>query len=94
MSFSFNVRAGSIAAAQAGVTAELAKVVEAQPIHSHDAGEAGLAVGQYLALVDEPTNGQELSVAVHGSIGKHEGMIASVSFGVNINFVPKSDADA
>lgn len=37
MSFSFTARGATVALALAAVAAEMAKVVEAQPIHKHDA---------------------------------------------------------
>jgi len=68
MSYSFNVRAASKAAALAAVSVELDKVVTQQPVHAADRAAAeAAAVAQVNLLVDDDT--RDVSVSVSGSLG-------------------------
>lgn len=89
MSFSFNVRAQSKDQALEAVNAKLDEVVAQQPIHEKDRNRAQAAVEEYLLVVPEPGEGQELSVTVGGSIGTIDDVVASVGVNVSISiFTP------
>lgn len=66
MSFSFNARAATKALVLAAVAAEMAKVVEAQPVHKHDAEAVQAAAETYVGLIPEPTDKQDVIVAASG----------------------------
>lgn len=70
MSYSFNIRAATVALALAAVASEFDAIVAREPAHHVDKDKALSAVASYLELV--PTahlDGYELSVAVSGGIG-------------------------
>lgn len=89
MSYSFNVRAASKAAVVAAASAELDKVVAAQPVHAAERAQAQAAVEAFVGLVAEPEGtDQELSVSVNGSVGSIDGELRGCGFGVYVGFVP------
>jgi hypothetical protein len=68
MSYSFNLRAATKADAKARVAAELAKVVQGQPIHEADRAQAQAAADAFIdVLPDDPS--QDVSVNMSGSVG-------------------------
>jgi len=68
MSYSFVVRASDKAEALRMVEAELAKIVEAQPVHSADQAQALAAAAAFIGvLLDDDT--KNVQVNVHGSLG-------------------------
>lgn len=90
MSFSFNVRGKSKADAIVKVHEELGKVVAQQPVHAADQLAAREAADGYLHVLDQPTEGSEISVSVSGSIGMQDGRVTSVMVGVNAAIVAAS----
>jgi hypothetical protein len=88
MSFSFNVRAADKAEAVAKVTAEMALVVQNQPIHKKDHDQILAATTAHIGLLrDDPT--QDLSISVNGSCWGTDDGLTSASVGVSAGFVPK-----
>lgn len=69
MSYSFNVRAATVTAALEQIAAELDKVVASQPIHAKDRDQAFNAVKAFARLLPENTDGHDVVVSMHGSVG-------------------------
>ena len=83
MSFSFTARGATAALALAAVAAEMAKVVEAQPIHKHDAEAVAATAGAYVGLLPEDET-RDVIVACHGYV-EYQGTDAAPEFvGVNV----------
>lgn len=93
MSYSFNIRAATKAAAKALVASKLAEVVANQPSHQHDQAQANAAASAFIdCLGDDDT--RDISVSVNGSVGWSgtwgDGhAVTSAGVGVNAYFVPK-----
>lgn len=87
MSFSFNVRAGSVHEAQTAVRTELEKVLAAQPIHDADVDAALSTSRRYLSVIGEPAAGHELCVGVNGSVTTIDGVTRGASVGVTVNMI-------
>lgn len=69
MSFSFNnKRAATKAAILAIASAELAKVIEQQPVHAKDVPTIQTAVEAHVNLLAEPKEDQEIDLSVSGSV--------------------------
>lgn len=68
MSYSFSLRAGTIAALAAAAASQLDAVCETQPVHRVDREAALKNLQAHAELVGEPGEGQELVVSMHGSI--------------------------
>ncbi len=66
MSYSFTVRAATKADALAAIGPKFDEVVSAQPVHAADREVAIATAAAIIGLVEEPAEGQELSVSVHG----------------------------
>ena len=97
MSFSFAIRAASLAAALPLAKAEMEKVVAAQPAHAFDATLILDTAERYLALASEPNEGAELVLNVHGSVWfSGDDVLGGLSGGVSISYVqaPKTVADS
>ena len=69
MSYSFSVRGATIAQVMEKVTAELDKVVVAQPIHSADRAQAQSSVEAFLSVLPTNIDNREFYVSVSGSVG-------------------------
>lgn len=69
MSYSLSVRAATKAAALAEVIAKLDEVVKQQPVHAADRQQAEAAATVMVTVVPEPTDAQDVSVSVSGSVG-------------------------
>lgn len=81
MSFSFTARGATVALA--AVSAEMAKVVEVQPIHKHDAEAVQKTAEAYAALLPED-EGRDVVIACHGYV-EYQGTDAEPQFvGVNV----------
>ena len=68
MSYSFTVKSPNRKQAKNDVSAELQKVVVAQPVHENDINVAEDAAGALLDVVEEPSDGNVLQVSVSGSL--------------------------
>jgi hypothetical protein len=68
MSYSFRKRAATRSALIALVVAELDNVVALQPIHSADRAQAQAAAESFLAIVQDPAEGKEFCIDMHGSM--------------------------
>jgi hypothetical protein len=91
MSYSFNVRSPSHAAAKVAVSGELDRVIQAQPIHARDRAVTETAVANLITLTHEPGEGQELHVSVAGSCYGREGQdFDGVSLSVQITCLAKT----
>lgn len=66
MSYSFNVRAATLAAAVTAVSAKFDEVVSAQPVHANDRDAAVAAATALTGLCVEPGENEEVSVSVSG----------------------------
>ena len=73
MSYSFSVRAATLAAASLAIASQLDDVTERQPIHERDRAATDTAVANFLALAREPGEGHEIAVSVAGSCYGAEG---------------------
>lgn len=69
MSYSFSVSGASKADASAKVAAEFDKVVANQPPHAADKEAAVAAASAFIGLLREPTDSEQISVNVYGSLG-------------------------
>lgn len=68
MSFSYQVRGASKADAMSKAVAEMAKVIEAQPVHAHDADSVQAVVETYVGLLPEPSPEQDVVIGISGSL--------------------------
>jgi alkanesulfonate monooxygenase SsuD/methylene tetrahydromethanopterin reductase-like flavin-dependent oxidoreductase (luciferase family) len=66
MSYGFNVRAATVAAAVAAIGPEFDKVVSSHPVHAADREAAVAAATAIAALVSDAPEGQEVSISVSG----------------------------
>lgn len=83
MSFSFTVRGATAALALAAVAAEMAKTVEAQPIHAHDAEAVKATAETFVGLLPQD-EARDVVVACHGYVEYHGGDTAPEFVGVNV----------
>lgn len=68
MSYSFTVFAASKAQAKAMVEAKLDEATVSQPAHRIDRDRALATAQAYIDLIEEPAEGQQLSVSVTGEL--------------------------
>lgn len=68
MSYSFSFRAATKAEAKSKVAEELAKVVQAQPIHAVDQAQAQAAADAFIDILPEDAS-KDVQVSVNGSVG-------------------------
>jgi hypothetical protein len=97
MSFSFAIRAVSIAACLPLAKAKMEEVVAAQPAHAFDAALILETAERYLALASEPNEGAELLLQMHGSVWfSGDDVLGGLSGGVSISYVqaPNTVADS
>lgn len=91
MSYSFGVRAASVAALAVAARSELAKVAELQPIHARDQEATSAAIDGLLALVEAPAAHEELTASIAGSCYGDEGKaFRGVTLSIHITTVGKS----
>jgi len=90
MSYGFNVRAASKADAVSQIAVKLDEVVASQPIHDVDRAKAETLVGSFLELIEEPSDGQEISISLNGSIGTIDGAVTHANVGVGIAIVTQT----
>jgi hypothetical protein len=67
MSYSFAIRAATLAAASQAITAKLDDVVAAQPVHARDRGLALETAMNMLGQCAAPEENEEWSISVAGS---------------------------
>lgn len=98
MSYSFSVRAATKSDAVVRVAAELAKVVASQPIHAADQAQAQAVAETFILVVDEPSDGFELSISVSGWLqwraAEHAtsaGPFTGANVSVSVSIVAKID---
>jgi hypothetical protein len=97
MSYSFNVRAHTDEEVIDSIAAEFDKVIASQPIHEADRGQAAAAAEAFLEIIPAPTEDQDYSVSVSGSVGwtgtLGEGaVVTSASVQVSASLVAKQTA--
>lgn len=92
MSFSFQVRGATVAIALAAVSAEMAKVVEAQPIHKHDAEAVNAAAEAYAGLLPDDAE-RDVVIACNGYLSwegpEAEPKFVGVNVGVNARLIDR-----
>jgi hypothetical protein len=98
MSYSFNIRAASKAAAKAAVAAKMAEVVQNQPSHAHDQAQTLAAANAFIDLVADDDK-KDLSVSVNGSVGWSgnfgvDHVFTGVGVGVSVYYVTREVAAA
>lgn len=93
MSYSFSIRAATKAEAKEMVTAEMAKVLQYQPIHSTDQAQAEAAAAAFIDLMPDDDT-KDLSVSVHDSVGwsgsQEAPIITNASVGVSVSHMGRS----
>lgn len=88
MSYSFNIRVATIAAAAMAVASQLDTVIAQQPVHERDRSATENAVADLVSLAREPGEGHELCVSVAGSCYGAEGQpFEGITLNVNITRV-------
>ena len=98
MSYSFNIRAATKAAAMLAVAAKMAEIVQSQPSHALDHAQAIAAAGAFVDVLPDDES-KDVSVSVHGSVGWSgtfgvDHVFTSASVGVSANLVTKEVAAA
>lgn len=92
MSFSFTARGATAALALAAVAAEMAKVVEAQPIHKHDAEAVQKVAEHYAGLLPQDA-ARDVVIACNGYLSWSGSDAApeftSANVGVNARFIDR-----
>lgn len=97
MSYSFSVSAASKAEAKQKIAEALDGVVAGQAFHAKERSIAEGCAGALVDKLDDPTEGEEIHVAMHGSIGwKHDGSVSEApesfthaNVGVNASVRPR-----
>lgn len=84
MSYSFNVRAKTRADVTDAIKSKLDEVVALQSIHDADRALAEKTANDALDLIADPSDDMEFSVSMNGSCWSHDGILQSVSLGVNV----------
>lgn len=69
MSYSFSAQGDTKDEALADATHKYDQMVEQQPCHEHDREAALANLRAHLALVDEPKQGECITISMHGSVG-------------------------
>lgn len=88
MSYSFSIRAASKAEACAKVADELRKVVQAQPIHSRDQGQALGTAETFITLLKTDST-KDVAVSMNGSLSWIDDATTSASVTVSASLVTK-----
>lgn len=94
MSFSFGGKAPNKDAAREKITAELSKVVAAQPPHALDRDAIEKAANAHLDILGEPNADQDISFSVNGSVSAEmptagPSRILSANVGISVALVQK-----
>lgn len=104
MSFSFSLRARTVAAALAIAAAEMDKVVQSQPTHTADRDTVLATVKGQLGHVEKAAEGQHVLLSVSGSVSwrgvgpgtatpaSDDFAITGANVSVNVYLIP-ADAD-
>ena len=91
MSYSFFVRAATAAAVMAAASEKMAEIVVAQPVHAYDKDQA-LAHAAALVGQMQPSESQDISVSMNGSIWKDGDAVKSLSIAASVAVVDKKKA--
>jgi hypothetical protein len=89
MSYSFSVTANTKTDVNQQIREQFDAVVVSQPNHAADKEAAVVAAQAFVELMTEPHAGQEINVAMHGSLSwrndnPHQFLDASVSISVSL----------
>lgn len=87
MSYSFMVKAATVAALMSAAAVKFDEVVAAQPVHEADRKQAQDAVEAFVTALGDAPEGKQLQVNVSGSTYSVDGALAGVGFSVNGSFV-------
>lgn len=68
MSYSFRKRAATRELLLEGVKQEFANIVKQQPVHERDSAQAVATAEAFLSMVEDPVEGKEFCIDMHGSI--------------------------
>jgi hypothetical protein len=91
MSYSFSARGATKEEASTNVAAELATVVNGQPVHAADQEAAQAAADAFIDLLrDDDT--QDIAVSVSGSASSTDAGLTLVNVSVTASLVPKTTA--
>ena len=91
MSYSFNVRGATKSEALGKVEAEMAKVVQSQPVHQKDEGQARAAAAAFVGMLrDDET--RDVTVSVSGWLSWSESGIQGASVNVSASIVDREKA--
>lgn len=86
MSYSFSVTASTKDEAKQKVAEQFAQVVKNQPSHAADEAAAVAAGNAFVDLLGDVPDGQEVYVAMHGSLGwNHDAPDKFLSAGVSVS---------
>lgn len=88
MSYSFQVRGSTKLEAIDKLMAEMAKVVEAQPVHVADQAQAIAAAERFVGLLADGVD-CDVCVSVNGSVIVADGRLTNSSVGVSAWFVAR-----
>jgi hypothetical protein len=88
MSYSFSAKGASKAALQAAVAAELAKVVEAQPVHAADRLQAAGAVATFVDLLQNDAT-RDYAANVSGSVSSTDEGLQHAGISINVSLVSR-----
>ncbi|WP_298165425.1 hypothetical protein [Novosphingobium sp.] len=91
MSYSFAVRASTLAAADLAIAAELEKIAAAQPVHDRDRGLALATAINMLGECAVPEENEEWAISVAGSCFGQAGQpFEGLSLSIHINTLSKT----
>ncbi len=91
MSYSFSIKADSKDEAAKLVEAELAKVVEQQPVHAADYQAAQEVAEGFIAILADPGESEQISVSVYGSLSwRTEGVLTGANVNVSASIVQRT----
>lgn len=90
MSYSFRKRAATCELLLESVKAEFSNIVTQQPVHDRDARQAIAAAEAFVAAVEDPAEGKEFCIDMHGSIsytwdGEKQEMGATIGAAVGVS---------
>lgn len=91
MSYSFNVKAASKAAAKEEIAAKFAEVVNGQPVHKADHDAAVAAAQAFVDVLAEPNDEQIVAVTVNGWVSwRAEDEFIGASVSINAGLATKA----
>lgn len=92
MSYSFSITANTKDEAGVKVEAELANVVNGQPVHQADRQAAQNAAESFINMLADPGETECIVVSVSGSLGwRAEGVFTSANVNVSASLWPRTD---